>query len=321
MYHYEQLLNSAASQLDTLPLQKADAQPTVLKKAFDLVYDLGIFALYRYDPALHEQIKFRLFQTLTSRSGSLAFLAIQILAANKIMHNSTFSQKERYFAKKCGIAINHLRAPVTVVSAVKRENTYLLNGTMSWASGYGIFDTLVAGFHCDGKEFQAVVPFVPQPGFAIGEGVETFVGNAMQTVNITLTDYVVPHDAIVVSRPMGTYTQNKSVSKTIHYALYGIGLGALKLIADTEVKTAAHQRLEKLKNAFLKTMDGSELDALRVALFSLVQQTVTTAMVLTGGGSVRSCETLQRYYREIIMFNANGLNDALKERFKKEYLS
>jgi hypothetical protein len=29
---------------------------------------------------------------------------------------------------------------------------------------------------------------------------------------------------------------------------------------------------------------------------------------------------LQRYYRELIMFNSNGLNDAIKGRFKAAYL-
>ncbi|WP_416768830.1 hypothetical protein ACM66T_04970 [Sulfurimonas sp. ST-25] len=266
-------------------------------------------------------MKFRLFNTLAPRSGSLAFLAIQILAANKIMHANRFAQMETYLARRCGIAINHLRAPVTVVSGTRQGGSYRLSGRLTWASGYGIFDTLVVGFHCEGRELQAVIPFEPREGFTVGEVTETFVGNAMHTVDIVLDEYEVPQEHIVASHPLGTYTKNKSVSKTIHYALYGIGLGAVDALEDEEVRRKAKAGLETVKDAFLATKDGEELDRLRVELFELVQRIVTTGMILHGGRSVLSSERLQRYYRELVMFNANGLNTALKTLHKQAFLS
>ncbi|UFS63482.1 hypothetical protein LOH54_04960 [Sulfurimonas sp. HSL-3221] len=266
-------------------------------------------------------MKFRLFTTLAPRSGSLAFLTIQILAANKIMHANRFALMEPYLARRCGIAINHLRAPVTVVSATHQNGTYRLSGRLTWASGYGIFDTLVIGFHCEGREFQAVVPFEPIEGFVVGEVTETFVGNAMRTVDVILDNYEVLEEHIIASHPLGTYTKNKSVSKTIHYALYGIGLGAVDALEDAEVRRAAEAKLEALKTAFLATKDGEELDRLRVELFELVLLVVTTGMILKGGSSVLSTERLQRYYRELVMFNANGLNTALKTLHKQAFLS
>jgi len=38
-------------------------------------------------------------------------------------------------------------------------------------------------------------------------------------------------------------------------------------------------------------------------------------MILNGGKSILSNENLQRYYRELIMFNSNGLNQNIKELF------
>ncbi|WP_345990169.1 hypothetical protein WCX18_04770 [Sulfurimonas sp. HSL1-2] len=319
--HYNEQLDAAAGRLDALPLYRLDTETALLKEAFGLVYDTGVFAFHHYAAELHEQMKFRLFTTLAPRSGSLAFLAIQILAANKIMHANRFVLMATYLNRRCGIAINHLRAPVTVVSATRRCGTYRLSGRLTWASGYGIFDTLVVGFHCEGQEFQAVVPFKPEPGFTVGEVTETFVGNAMQTVDIILDNYDVPEEHIVASHPLGTYTKNKSVSKTIHYALHGIGIGAVDALEDKEVRRAAEKRLEAVKNAFLSEKDGAELDALRVELFELVQRIVTTGMILKGGKSVLLTEQLQRYYRELVMFNANGLNSALKNLHKQAFFS
>ncbi|WP_345986467.1 hypothetical protein WCX49_04910 [Sulfurimonas sp. HSL-1656] len=319
--HYSAQLEAAAARLDALPLHRLDTETSMLKEAFDLVYDAGVFAFHRYASDLHETMKFRLFTTLAPRSGSLAFLAIQILAANKIMHVNRFTQLDTYLAKRCGIAINHLRAPVTVVSATQQNGAYRLNGRLTWASGYGIFDTLVVGFHCEGQEFQAVVPFEPREGFTLGTPTETFVGNAMHTVDVVLDNYEVPQEHIVASHPLGTYTKNKSVSKTIHYALYGIGLGAVDVLEDEEVRCAAGARLEAVKTAFLATKNGEELDRLRIELFELVQQIVTTGMILYGGRSVLSTERLQRYYRELVMFNANGLNNALKRLHKQAFFS
>ena len=276
--------------------------------------------MYDEGPSRQEQLKFELFRTLPAYSGSLAFLAIQILAANKIMSTNDFEQKETYFQKKCGIAINHLRAPFTVVEAIRTDSGYALSGTLTWASGYTIFDHLVVGFHHKGMEMEAIVPFKEQKGMRIGEADETFVGNSMNTVNIDLEAYEVPETDIISTKPIGNYTKAKSVSKTVHYAMYGIGLGAVEMLEDREMKTTAAERLEAIKESFMQTSDGLVMDRLRIDLFTLIQQIITTGMIVKGGSSILATETLQRYYRELIMFNANGLNDTIKTLFKDHFL-
>lgn len=317
---YAEQLEKTLVELRRQPLPRLDTDIVALRQAFDLAYDAGLFAFYRYDSSVHERLKFLLFSSLSACSGSLAFLAIQILAANKIMQTNDFALRDRYFEKRCGIAVNHLRAPSTVVGATQENGTYRLTGRLSWASGYGIFDTLVAGFHCDGLELQAVMPFAPQPGFNIGDTIETFACNAMNTVDIDLDRYEVNEEQIVAVHPIGTYTRNKSVSKTVHYALYGIGLGAVDVMEDETFRTESASALQRIKAAFLTSKDGETLDDLRVTLFTLVQQIVTTGMTLRGGRSVLTTEPLQRYYRELMMFNANGLNLEMKQRYKKAFL-
>jgi hypothetical protein len=316
---YRKEIDSAVEVLKELALYRLDSDTQLLDRAFDILYKRDIFRLYRVDKSLHNEYKFILFSILTKYSGSLAFLAIQILASNAIMAGANFPKREEYFAKKCGIAINHLRAPVTVVSATKCNSGYRLKGTLSWASGYKIFDTLLIGFHYNGREYEAMAEFKNLENFRVGEVATSFVGNSMATVNIELDDFFVPDEDVVSSKLMGNYTKAKSVSKTVHFALYGVGVGAVEALTDIEVKEKASKELNSIKEQFLNTEDGAVMDALRIKLFMLIQKIITTGMVLYGGKSILIEEKMQRYYRELIMFNSNGLNSTIKGLFKEEF--
>jgi len=317
---YRKKLEEAIKEIEKLELYRLDSDRELLEEAFDILYKKEIFTLYKVDKSLHNIYKFILFSRLTKYSGSLAFLAIQILASHTIMAGNGFSKREEYFSKKCGIAINHLRVPITVVLATKCEGGYRLKGKLTWASGYEIFDTLLIGFHYNGREYEAMVEFRKSENFKVGEVSTSFVGNSMATVNIDLEDFFVKDEDVVSSQPMGNYSKTKSISKTVHFALYGLGVGAIEVLNDDEVKLVALGKLETIKEQFLATNDGDLMDNLRIELFILVQNTITTAMVLYGGKSILIEETLQRYYRELIMFNSNGLNNTIKALFKENFL-
>lgn len=308
-------LNKTICQIKDFPSYKLDSEVKYLKEAFNVAYKNNLFALYNFDKNTQEKLKRRLFSHLTAISGSLSFLAIQILAANSIMNKNNFNKKEKYFNKRCGIAINHLRAEKTIVSATKCKGGYKLNGTLTWASGYRIFNTLLIGFHFEGKEYEVLAPFKKAEGFNILDTAKTFVGQSLNTVNIELKDFFVKDENIVSSNKIGNYTKNKSLSKTIHYTLYGLGLGTLKYIKNKKFKEISKRRLKEEKRTFIKTKDGEELDYLRIELFKIVQDMITTAMICNGGKSILLEKELQRYYRELIMFNSNGLNSTIKDLF------
>ena len=317
---YENRILLTIDALHKLPLHTLDQQNQMLKEAFDIGYEHEIFKIVDVPGFQQGDARFMLFSALTRYSGSLVFLVIQILAANNIMFANNFPLKNEYVNKKCGIAINHLRAPGTVISAERSEDGFRLSGTLTWASGYGIFDTLLAGFHCEGDEYVAVIPFEDAKGLKVGETAQTFVGESMATVNIVLDQFFVPKEHVVASAPIGSYTQAKSLSKTVHIAIYSLGLGAIEQLQDEEVKMHASQKLEAIKQEFMATNNGDVMNALRIELFELVQDIITTGMVLVGGKSVLATQTLQRYYRELIMFNSNGLNGTIKGLFKEKFL-
>jgi hypothetical protein len=318
---YTSTLKMTLIKLEKFDLDKLDCDYLELKKAFDIAYSFGVFNLSDIEKEKLDLYKYELFKTLTQISGNLSFMAIQILAANAIMQINNFHKKDKYINKKCGIAINHLRMPKTVVSAIKINGGYKLNGILTWASGYKIFDTLLIGFHCENLEYEVMTDFKDQEGFNIGKAPKTFVGQSLNTVNIELNNFFVKDEDIVSSKQIGNYTKAKAVSKTIHLCLYSLGQTALLYINDIKVKEKATMKLNKLKDKFFLSSDTEEMDKLRVELFQLVQNIITIAMVLNGGKSILSTQTLQRLYREIMMFNANGLNNDLKEIAKNNFLN
>ncbi len=317
---YLKNLNHTVKRIEKLPLHRLDSNIFLLKEAFDTSYKNDIFSLYNFDKEIQDRLKLKLFSKLTPYSGSLTFLAIQIMAANTIMNKNDFKRKEYYFNKKCGIAINHLRAEKkTFVSARKCENGYRLNGTLTWASGFKIFDHLLIGFHFEGKELEVLTTFEESDEFKIIQTPDVFVGQSLNTVNIKLNDFFVEEQNIVSSNPIGNYSKNKSLSKTVHYAIYGLALGVLTCIDDENFQKDSKRKFKKIKKKFVETNDGKILDDLRIELFNLVQKTITISMILKGGKSILQEQNLQRYYRELIMFNANGLNQHIKELFLEDF--
>ncbi len=318
--NYKQKLQDLDMKLQSFNSNNADSDYNVLNQLFSVVYRSGVLDITHLEKKEQDSYKLELFTTLTKHSGTLAFLVIQILAAHTIMTKNDFPKKDHYFAKKCGIAINHLRASKTFVEGKEVDGGFLLNGTLTWASGYKIFDTLLIGFHDGNFEKEAMASFMSQDGFEIGVADATFVGYGLNTVNISLNNFFVKKEEIVSSNTKGNYTKNKSASKTVHFCIYGLGVAAYEKIKDKEVATASQKKLEQIKTLFIQSNDIVELDQLRVELFHCVQQIITTAMILQGGKSILLSCDLQRLYRELMMFNSNGLNDTLKSFFKQNFL-
>jgi|GEM_PF-1086603 len=317
---YKEKLERLKEELILFDLNRVDEEYPLLNSAFHKLYQSGVLDITHLEKAEQDKYKLALFTMLSEVSGALSFLTVQTLAAYNIMNKYAYAKREHYFGKKCGIAINHLRAPRRVVEATKVEGGYSLNGTLTWASGYYIFDTLLIGFHHEDNEYEAMVAFEDQEGMLIGDTDTTFVGYGLNTVHIELRNFFISDEDVVSINPIGNYTRNKSVSKTVHFCIYGLGVGAISYAHDESFKVDATQKLERIKTHFMDINDPDELDRLRVELFVLVQDIVTTAMILIGGRSILNTEILQRIYRELMMFNANGLNSTLKELFKERFL-
>jgi hypothetical protein len=124
-HNYTQKLELLSSKLKSLDPNLCDINYKVLKEQFDIVYNSGILQITHLPKDIQDEYKLLLFTILTKYSGALAFLVIQILAANNIMQKHNYDKQNFYLKKKCGIAINHLRVNKTIVSADKVDGGYL----------------------------------------------------------------------------------------------------------------------------------------------------------------------------------------------------
>lgn len=296
----------------------ADTNNQELNAMFTQVHQSGLLQITHLAKETQNIFKLELFIHLSKHSGTLAFLIIQILAAHSIMRKNNYKKYSFYEEKRCGIAINHLRAVKTIVWAKKCAEGYLLNGKLTWASGYKIFDTLCIGFHYDDFEFEAMAPFKEQDGFTLIQTDDTFVGFGLNTVGIELNNFFVPFENIVSSNPKGNYIKNKAISKTVHFCLYGLGEAILDYL-DKENQILLKKKLLLIKEKILISNNPQKLEQLRIDLFHLALHSVTNGMIQIGGKSILKSETLQRIYRELIMFNSNGLNLSIKKLFNTYY--
>lgn len=319
---YNTRIENAKAQLQKFDACKVDEDPKLLKECFDILFKNDLITLYSVESDVKEHVKFNLFSQVSAYSGALAFLQVQNQAAFNRMEKHNFSQKEHYFDHTCGVAVNHLRSKEIQVEGVKCTEGYSLNGILTWASGFEIFEYILVGFVWDNQEVVALCDFKMQEGFNIQlPPAQTFVANSLNTVNITLTDFIVKDENVIYTMPRGHFTKDKSASITVHAAFYGLGRRAGELMEDQTLKDITEVMLDDSRNVILNTHDGAVLDKERIILFEKVQRIITTAMIQHGGKSNLSSSEYQRLYRELMLFNANGLNHAIKGLFRKEFIA
>jgi hypothetical protein len=89
--NYKTELNILDKHLEAFDGNIADNNYQELKEMFQRVYQSGLLQITHLEKGLQDKLKLELFITLTKHSGTLAFLVIQILAANNIMAKKQFS--------------------------------------------------------------------------------------------------------------------------------------------------------------------------------------------------------------------------------------
>ena len=319
MHNYSDILEKTKKSLEQFDANQADLDSTELAQMYSVVFKSGLLEITHLPKLKQEELKQQLFFMLCQISGSLAFLVVQNLAAFTIMDNNNFLKRDNYKQYSCGIAINHLRSPKDEVEAKRVDGGYVVSGELRWVSGDTIFEKLIVGFCFCGSEMEAIVDFKNSDSFKIDKAELTVAGYAMMTQTISLKEYFVPNDTIISSHPRGNYTKAKSASKTVHFCLYALAWRASTELEDLQLKKSIQNRLDELKSSFMNSHDGYTLDNLRIELFSYALDVAKLALTLSGGRALLLSSPIQRVYREILMFNANGLNKNLKDLFLKKF--
>ena len=183
-----------------------------LAKALDLLYAQELLAL-KCEPNTGLKIlaekEYRKFHIEAFRiSGALAFLQHQAQTAARLISLSENTElKSDYLApmsrgeKKVGLGYAHLRkeGPPKVI-AEKTENGYLLNGTVPWVTGEGLFNEFVIGANTsNGGYFYGITPYNTYDNSAQSTQPHEFIAmNSTRVVSVRLKNYFIPTEKVIM---------------------------------------------------------------------------------------------------------------------------
>lgn len=307
-----------------------------LSNAYQLLADHHLLALSVDEARPPEQVlsaqeKFYGQKLIAQYSGALAFLsAQQELAAYLISlceKKELLNQYLRVLANgeiRFGNAVSQLRdRHLQKITLTKTNNTYQLNGSIKWLTGFGLLDKFILGLATDQHEYYIVLPFTPQSGangdilFSTPMTVATM--QSTQTVSCELNNWTVTENDILIVKPVGYWQllMRNTVSMLPRYA--GIAQAAINFIhqADPDFSQSLNQRLNDLEKHMIEMPDQLESGAKR-ALFSHYANTcVYLAKHFSRGSALQPHHIVNRLNNELLQFNALAQTDNYSNALKQ----
>lgn len=236
-----------------------------------------------------------------------------------------------------GIGASQLRrAGAPQMRARKTVGGYILDGSVPWASGYGLMTHLALGAtNEDGLPLFFWVPFKAAPGISFGEVQDMVVMRSASTVPVLCRELFVGDDALIGDDSGGYWrAQHGGALSSPAAFLLGIGAGCLdglrvalarsegpgqkEHLADLEHTLEAHRdRFHELTRRFVEGgRDEEVLDALleiRVQVSAFVLRLATIAIAAEGGRAHLRGNPAQRHLREASFFLTGTVNQSMRE--------
>lgn len=281
---------------------------------------------------------FRRFQETSARcSGALAFLQTQhqsacgfIATSGNETARNTFLAKMASGQIRCGIAFSQLRRPgPPMMTANRVEGGYVLNGTAPWITGWGIFDWCVfAGTIEGGESVWGVGELKESDSLAPSPVMRLASLEVAQTVSARLTNYFLPDDTIIHTRPPNWIHENDSLNLALQSPF---ALGCAQ--AGIDVMRAAYLRkpldgiaraaselqaeLDRCREEAYGAMDerGNLERSLRARAWAieLAGRCAHAAIVASSGHGNSMDSDAQRVYREALVFSVSAQTPAILE--------
>jgi len=131
---------------------------------------------------------------------------------------------------------------------------------------------------------------------------------ATQTVIATLQDYFVAHAEVVKIQPKGTWIAEMRQNPHVLPYFYGIGLGALEVLAQHNKQQSAlferlFQSLSRLRTEATTSCVPDYL-SLRANFTHCAWQCLQAALTVSKGEGLNPHSRISQLYREIVQFNA-----------------
>ncbi len=336
----EQILENAVAFLRDEVAPRAneiDRDVEALRWAMQGLCDRGLMALRRPDefggPGFDEPM-FREFQESVARySGSLAFLQTQHQSAVSMIAKGendalrrkvlpTMGNGERLI----GIGFSQLRRPgPPLLTATPVDDGYLLDGTVPWVTGYGLFHEFLIGASLpDGRAVFGIVPFHDSPGITFGPVMRLAAMESPQTVTASLSQFFLRLDQTAFIKPSGWIQNNDMINIALQgfFALGCARAGLDQLLTAFEKKGLAfiedaHRALTaelgECKRQMIEAQSSGDEEAttdekLRIRAWAIdLAVRCAHAGVTAHSGAANSVDhPAQRVYREALVFTVSA---------------
>jgi alkylation response protein AidB-like acyl-CoA dehydrogenase len=314
-----------------------DMEVEALRWALGGLCERGLMALRRPaqygGPAFSEEM-FREFQeSVAQYSGSLAFLQTQHQSAVSMIAKGDNEELKRATLPKMadggrliGIGFSQLRRPgPPLLRAEPVAEGYVLDGTVPWVTGYGLFGEFLIGASLpDGRAVFGLVPFVPCEGISFSEVMRLAAMESPQTVSATLSRYLLRSEGVAFTKPAGWIHTNDMIVIALQ-GFFAVGCaraGLDQLMSAYERRgsdfvLAAHdalsRELESCRAAMVEAQraGGDEEttdEKLRVRAWAIeLAVRCAHAGVAAHSGAANSVRhPAQRVYREALVFTVSA---------------
>jgi alkylation response protein AidB-like acyl-CoA dehydrogenase len=300
-------------------------------------------------PAMSEPM-FRDFQEAVARySGSLAFLQTQHQSAasmiakgdNEPLKQSTLPKMGKG-ERLIGIGFSQLRRPgPPMLRAEQQDGGYLLNGSVPWVTGFGLFGEFLIGASLpDERAVFGVVPFVQTwrglGEIAFTEPMRLAAMESPQTVSAHLTDFFLPEEDVAFIKPAGWIQNNDMINITLQgfFALGCVRAGLDQLLAAYEkkqspfIKTAfdaLDNELGECRKRTIAAQESGDEDVttdeklkIRAWAIDLAVRCAHAGVTAHSGAANSANHPAQRVYREALVYTVSaqttGIMQATLER-------
>lgn len=324
-----------------------DYDSQALQQALNGLAELGLLGLripQEWGGLAVNQQTFDDYQELVARySGTLAFLQTQHQsAAAMISQSENIALKREYLPlmsqgkRLLGIGFSHLRREgEPLVKAIPVAGGFLIEGKVSWVTGWKIFsEFIIAATLANGEAVFGVVPLVKtQQGnqglITFDEPMELAAMTATNTVAANLKQWFLAEEKVVFIKPKGWIHDNdrKSILKQTTFLALGCALAGIDILeAATKTKSLLFikESFENLRSEFNNcrqaikeaqenaNLELAEKHNLRSWAIALAVRCAHAAITVSSGAANLKNHPAQRVYREALVFTVSGQTEGIK---------
>ncbi|MDM7325663.1 MAG: acyl-CoA dehydrogenase family protein [Thermosynechococcus sp. Uc] len=316
---------------------RIDQQKTLLSESLQTLGNLGIFRLgvpkAQGGLGCDRRTLWHLSLQLAQTSGALAFLVAQHQSALGILLEHTEGNvAQTYLADLVkgqvliGVSFSHLRHNPVDLQAQPTSKGYRLQGMLPWLSGFQHMTMFVAAAPLpDQRILFALMPFInaqqasggilhlslPLPLAAVP---------STQTVQAEVVNWLVPpEDVVGISGADWIALRDRQQLLRSSAAPMGCARASLQILAErADAKNLYHHFRDRWHRLYdqiqgeLENLNPPYHAQLRAAAIHLAIQTSQAALIASGGSALVLSHTVQRLYREAMLYTVSGLNAPLR---------